>query len=55
MRRLVLIFLVGLAAIVATPNFAEAKGVKLTKQQVQTVCNGATACLKACGLKGTHL
>ena len=55
MRRLVLIFFVGLAAIVTLPHAVEAKGVKLTKQQVQTVCDGKTACRKSCGLQGADL
>jgi hypothetical protein len=55
MRRLVLIFFVCLAAIITLPHAVEAKGVKLTKQQVQTVCNGKTACRKGCGLQGTDL
>ncbi|MGE3529382.1 MAG: hypothetical protein AB7G54_08125 [Methyloceanibacter sp.] len=55
MRKLVLIIIVGLAAIVTLPHAVEAKGVKLTKQQVQTVCDGATYCTTECGLKGEHL
>ncbi len=55
MRKSLLVLLVGLAAFVTLPLAAEAKGVKLTKQQVQTVCNGKTACRKGCGLQGADL
>lgn len=55
MRRLVLMFIVGLAALVLVPHAAEAKGVKLTKQQVETVCDGKQSCVRDCGLKNDHL
>ena len=55
MRKLVLILLVWLVAMVAHTHAAEARGVNLTKQQVQTVCDGKTTCAKECGLKGDHL
>lgn len=55
MRRLVLMFIVGLAALILVPHAAEAKGVKLTKQQVETVCDGEQSCVRDCGLKNDHL
>jgi hypothetical protein len=55
MRRLVLMLIVGLAAFVLVPHVAEAKGVKLTKSQVQTVCDGKTECRKNCGLQGNDV
>jgi hypothetical protein len=55
MRNLVLMFLVGLGAFALLSTAADAAPVKLTKQQVQTVCNGGNHCVKDCGLKGTHL
>jgi hypothetical protein len=47
-----IMFIVGLAAL-AAPQAAEA-AVKLTQQQVQTVCNGKSVCSKDCGLNGEH-
>jgi hypothetical protein len=55
MRRLVLMFIVGLAAFVFVSHAADAKGVKLTKGQVQTVCDGKTECQKNCGLQGNDV
>jgi len=55
MRRLVLMLIVGFAGFVLVPHAAEAKGVKLTKEQVRTVCNGKTECQKYCGSVGTDL
>ena len=55
MRRLVLMCIVGLAAFVLASHAADAKGVKLTKGQVQTVCDGKTECQKNCGLQGNDL
>jgi len=52
MRKLVIMFVVGLAALALAPQGAVA--VKLTQQQVQTVCNGKSACAKDCGLNGEH-
>jgi hypothetical protein len=52
MRKLVLMLIVGLAAFVLVLHVAEAKGVTLTKGQVQTVCDGKTECQKNCGLQG---
>jgi hypothetical protein len=55
MRRLILMLIVGVAAVAAVPHAAEAKGVTLTKGQVQTVCNGKTECQKSCGSAGADL
>jgi hypothetical protein len=43
---------VGLATFVLVASNAEAAPVKLNKQQVQTVCDGGSFCIKDCGLKG---
>ena len=55
MSRFILMFILGLAALVLVPHAAEAKGVKLTKEQVLTVCNGKTNCQKYCGVTGDDL
>jgi hypothetical protein len=52
MRKLIM-FVLGLTALALAPSDAEA-AVKLTKQQVQTVCNGKNSCVKDCGLNGEH-
>jgi hypothetical protein len=56
-----IILLVGLVAIVLLPLQADAAGVKLTKDQVATVCGkgmtshgGSSGCEKKCGLNGEH-
>ena len=55
MRNLILMFLVGLGAFALAPHPADAAPIKLTKQQVQTVCDGSKYCTRDCGLKGEHL
>jgi hypothetical protein len=52
--RKALLFARGLAVFALIPHHANAE-VKLTKQQVQTVCNGRTSCVKDCGLNGEHI
>src|SRR5215210_2489742 len=60
MRREV-VFIVGLAAVVLLSHEAAAAGVKLTPQQVGTVCgsglksgHGVSGCKKKCGSNGEH-
>jgi hypothetical protein len=55
MRRLVLFFGFVLAAFAFAANSADAAPVKLTKQQVQTVCDGGNTCTRSCGLEGENL
>lgn len=55
MRNLVLMFLVGLGAFALLSTAVDAAPVKLTEQQVQTVCDGGKRCAKECGLNGEHL
>ena len=52
--RKALLFALGLAIFALIPHHAQAE-VKLTKQQVQTVCDGRTSCVKQCGLNGEHI
>ena len=54
MRRAVLMFGIALSAFVLASHGAVAAPVKLTKQQVQTVCNGGSSCIKNCGLEGAE-
>ncbi len=49
-----MVFALGLVAFALIPHHAQAD-VRLTKQQVQTVCNGRTSCVKDCGLNGEHI
>jgi phage-related protein len=55
MRNLVLMFLVGLAAFALLSTAADAAPIKLTKQQVHTVCDGGKYCTRECGLNGDQL
>ena len=52
MRKAVM-FIVGLIALALIST--EAGAVKLTQQQVDTVCSGRSSCTKNCGLNGEHL
>ena len=55
------IFVVGVIAVSLLPLQSDAAPVKLTKDQVATVCGkgitssgGSSGCQKACGLNGEH-
>jgi hypothetical protein len=59
--RKALMVIVGFVAVALFPLAAGAAGIKLTQQQVSTVCGkgmtshgGSSGCTKSCGLNGEH-